>query len=459
MGMHEYLEALSEQIRCRAARPAVEAEIRQHIEDQAEAYEAGGRSREEAVKLAVEQMGDPVEAGVELDRIHRPKTDWRMVVLIFILSAAGLCVFGAIAASTGSWQPFYKRAGFTVLGFLVMCLVYRMDYSVLGKYPVRVWIAVGFLFLLLTPAIHNGALSWLSVFRRMSSNGQTHIYSLLLLFIPLYAGVLYSFRNGGYGSVLVCVLLLVFPVLAARRAVQSTAMVEILSCCILLLGAAVLKGWFHVRKGLTVGGLAACFTAFPVFLIFFGEKAGILLPYQAARIQAFLHMNEFQNSANYLRAETARAVGEYTVLGSRSLPPDSLAISGTLDSEFAVTALFYYYGILAGSLVLLLIAWLLVRSFSVCMKQKNKLGMMVGLGCVLALGIQTVTYVLANFGVGFLTQKTMPFLSSGGQGTVVNFIFLGLLLSIYRYKDVLPPEAEKGGSRRIILRKPWKVVS
>lgn len=445
MEMREYLDILAEQIRCRAARPAVEEEIRRHIEDQAECYAAGGYSREEALRMAVEQMGDPVEAGVGLDRIHRPKTDWRMILLIFILSLAGLGLFGAIAASTGNWYMFYRRVVFTVLGFLVMCVVYRMDYSALGKYPVVIWLGVCFLLMLFA-------------FCGKRVNGQVRIYNLLLLSIPLYAGVLYSMRNGGFGSVLLCAAFILFPALPAARAVQSTAMIEIVACCSLLLFAAVLKGWFHVKRGITLAGLAGGMAAVPVFLIFFGEKSGLLLPYQSARIQAFLHMGKYQTSANYLRAETMRLAGDYTLFGSHTLPPDSLALSKTLESDYAVTALFYYYGILAGCLVLLLMAWLLVRSCTVCMRQKNKLGMMVGLSCVLALGIQTVTYVLSNFGIGLLSQRTMPFFSSGGQGTVVNFIFLGLLLSIYRYKDVLPAETEKG-NRKIVWRKPWTVAS
>lgn len=458
MEMREYLEVLSEQIRCKAARPAVEAEIRQHIEDQAEAYEADGHSREDAVKMAVKQMGDPVETGVELDRIHRPKTDWNMVALIFALSAAGLCVFGAIAVSTGNWPPFYKRVGFTALGFLVMCLVYRMDYSILGKYPVRVWLGFGILIMLLIPSVENGSVLWIPLFPGLRSNGQIHIYNLLLLFIPLYAAVLYGFRGGRYGAVFGCLMVLIVPVLLGGRAVQSTAAVEIVICCFLLLFVAVWKGWFRVNRGFTLGGLTFGAAVVPVFLFQIGIRSGFLREYQQARIRAFLHMNEFQNSANYLRSETMKLVGDYTLLGNRNLPPDNLVLSRTLDSEFAVTALFYYYGILAGCVVLFLIAWLLIRSCTVCMKQKNRLGMMIGLGCVLALGIQAVTYVLSNFGIGLLTQKTMPFLSSGGQGTVINFIFLGLLLSIYRYKDVLAEEREMK-KKKCQRRKLWKVIS
>ena len=35
-------------------------------------------------------MGDPVEVGIEMDQIHRPKMAWKMIGLIAILNLAGI---------------------------------------------------------------------------------------------------------------------------------------------------------------------------------------------------------------------------------------------------------------------------------------------------------------------------------------------------------------------------------
>ena len=71
----QYVDILTEQIRCRRARSLVSEEIGQHIEDQEQAYLREGMEAEAASREAVRQMGDPVETGLALDRIHRPKTD------------------------------------------------------------------------------------------------------------------------------------------------------------------------------------------------------------------------------------------------------------------------------------------------------------------------------------------------------------------------------------------------
>lgn len=76
-----YLRELGAQIRSPKARERVSEEMKNHIEDQAVFYEQDGMSHEEALSQAVEQMGDPVAVGIELDRIHRPKPAGRFLLL------------------------------------------------------------------------------------------------------------------------------------------------------------------------------------------------------------------------------------------------------------------------------------------------------------------------------------------------------------------------------------------
>ena len=92
MNTEEYLTTLTQQIRCKAARDSVSEEIRQHIEDQIEAYLSCGTSPEEAEKLAIADMGDPIETGAALDQIHRPKMAWPLLLGLVAFSLIGLLV-------------------------------------------------------------------------------------------------------------------------------------------------------------------------------------------------------------------------------------------------------------------------------------------------------------------------------------------------------------------------------
>ena len=90
MDKKEYLQTVAEHIRCVKARDAVKMELEHHIEDQKEAFMMDGMKEEEASRKAVEEMGDPVETGITLDLIHRPKMQWKMIVAAIGLSVLGL---------------------------------------------------------------------------------------------------------------------------------------------------------------------------------------------------------------------------------------------------------------------------------------------------------------------------------------------------------------------------------
>ena len=60
MKIEEYLNKVTEQIRCKKAHESVEGELKNHILDQMEAYKLGGMDEEEALDKAIIEMGDPV---------------------------------------------------------------------------------------------------------------------------------------------------------------------------------------------------------------------------------------------------------------------------------------------------------------------------------------------------------------------------------------------------------------
>ena len=49
--------------------------------------------------MAVVEMGDPVEAGVKLDRVHRPKMEWTVLMAILVISIMGLILQAVVTSS------------------------------------------------------------------------------------------------------------------------------------------------------------------------------------------------------------------------------------------------------------------------------------------------------------------------------------------------------------------------
>ena len=133
MNKEEYIKTLTDQIRCKMARPEVARELEDHIEDQTRAFMSEGMSRQEAESAAVKDMGNPVDTGVEMDKIHRPKMPWGMIALIIVLSVTG-CIFQYILNNRnieagGDGFLSQGRGWFTVLGIPVMIAVCFADYT------------------------------------------------------------------------------------------------------------------------------------------------------------------------------------------------------------------------------------------------------------------------------------------------------------------------------------------
>lgn len=81
---NKYLKELTKQIHNKEMRDEIRKEYEDHIEDCKEALISSGMSEEEAEEEAVRQMGDPTEAGREMDQLYRRVLDWRMLIWTMI---------------------------------------------------------------------------------------------------------------------------------------------------------------------------------------------------------------------------------------------------------------------------------------------------------------------------------------------------------------------------------------
>ena len=443
MELSEYLDTVSEQIRCKRARTMVREELKNHVQEQAEAYEADGMMAPEAMREAVRQMGDPIETGTALNRIHRPQLEWKFLILVLLLSALGLALqymtcytglFGGFSSDLADY--FWKRqCFFTVAGLGVLAAVYIVDYTILGRYPLLLWFGY-FAVIFIIANTHTVIM------------GKVRIYNYLTLFLPLYAGVLYRFRSKGYGAVAVCYLLSFMPFFVGLKTILVHGSLELAGGCFLLLLIAVCKGIFHVRKTRTIAALIALPLITSLLLYWKGADLGLLHHYQLARIQYVFSPDMLDyNSNGGIIPYLWESVSGFRMFGSSAAPVPKAMKS--LNCDYVVFFVFAKYGIAAGTAMLSILAVTAVKAFSISRRQKNRLGFLVGTACSVVLTIQMMVYAAANFGVPLVEPMTIPFLSYGGQSTLVNYILLGLILSVHRNKDIV---SERPGTRG-----KWKI--
>lgn len=444
MKMDEYLNTVTEQIRCKKARNLVSDELRGHILDQAEAYEADGMFEEEAMEKAVREMGDPVETGVSLDRVHRPSMSWSMLALIgsiSILSILFHAAFGAYSEELAAAGYGYLKNHimYTVYGYMLMILVYRMDYSILARYAKPAG-AVFLLIMLLEVNVFghviNGAVLYIEAGPFMLS-----IPMLMYLFVPLYGGILYQHRGEGYGAFWKLALWAAVPVWTAFKIPSLNQAVTLAAVFAVLFSIAVWQNWYQVNRKKVLAALWTAMLALPVIFSCFLYMTGRMASYQTARIQAFLSGEG--NSYNYQATAAAEALNSSLLFGRNEAAISKIGNIPGFNSDFVFVGLISAYGILAGILTAVLIVFLVVKIFRISFRQRNQLGMILGCSCGTVFLIQTLICLAVNLGLMPVTSATLPFFSSGGSGIMVSYMLLGLVLSVYRYKNILTEKPRK----------------
>ena len=75
-----------------------------------------------SVRAAVNDMGDAVEVGIALDRVHRPEMAWDMVILVAVISIIAIALH---VLPDKNIKGAGRFALFTVVGFVMMLVVYR----------------------------------------------------------------------------------------------------------------------------------------------------------------------------------------------------------------------------------------------------------------------------------------------------------------------------------------------
>lgn len=456
MDMCEYIEQAASQIRARRARDMVARELRAHIEDQEAYCLERGMSGEEAEEEAVRQMGDPVEVGIAMDRIHRPQTDWKMIVMLMFLCVLGLCLQVALnrefvrmeLLEAGTEISLYLFSGVSrglaaslfiavALGVLV-CL---MDYTVVLRYAA--WFA-GCALLLLLMLIERVVI--LPNFSGPGPFPENWIY----LLVPLYAIWLYRQRGRGgrgFASGIILLFLLWGSLRIASVLLPVTWIASLRFGFVLavMLSTALVCGWYgdKVRGRLLClwgGGLMA-FALAVLYMLWHGG-------FRAQRIRAVLHPFDYSGGAGYYAVMIRGWLGRCTLWGEPEAAQQFLqnymggfyATGGFYRPDDGnILYLFLCYGILPGAAVCLIFLGCIGYFLYKCLRQKNQFGRVTGCGCCLAFLAEFIGYLMSNFGI-LPSHAALPFLSYSGMDIEVWAVLMGLVFSIIRYQNLLPAE-------------------
>jgi len=166
--------------------------------------------------------------------------------------------------------------------------------------------------------------------------------------------------------------------------------------------------------------------------------------YQKARILAILRPEDYPDTA-YQAMQTVRAITSGGVTGRGYLQGDRTQVSliPTKHTDSIIAVAGEELGFVGCAAVLLLLALVLQRCFSVAFRAKDRGLALAVYGAAGMLSFQIVLNIGMNLGLLPIIGLTLPFFSYGGTSMLTMFLTMGLVSAVHRIN-----QTEYTGERR-----------
>lgn len=411
-----FLNEVTDQIRSKEAKNYVANELNYHLKEAKRIWVEKGLPDGEAEEKAVEQMGSPTKLGIQMNKLHRPKVDWWLMLLLAAALGLSFLPMFSLGYMNEPYFVTYKTL-IVFIGGAVAAGIMLVDY--------RKWKKLGWLFYLVGVSL----LLILMFFSNSMVNGipllklgPITIESLMAL--PFFYLAWASFFNNEKLSIWQFVILFLSPILLFL-AVPSIPTVYLYFVMVF-----VMLWWSkyskRVKRLITTG-------TFSLILLTGIVVWQFVKPYQIIRLLAFFEPEKYADGAGFMTLkiqELMEKAGWFGQPVTRTFIPEA-------HTNFVFVSFTYYYGWLFGVLLVVILLLFAARMIAIHPKIKDSYGKLLLIGGVALYGIQLVSNIGMALGFFPMTSMSLPFISYGLMPTLLNAILIGVVLSVYRRKDLV----------------------
>lgn len=448
MDIKNFLDKVCGEIKYRPVRKGICEELKSHIQEIEEEYTNKGIPENEAEEKAVLQMGAPEEIGRKLNKIHKPKLDWKLLLLMAILMGFG--VFVAILKQKNTNDNYIQSTIiYMIIGTILSIGIYFFDYKLLKKYSTTIYIIASILMIL--PIIQFGFIPRGVYNIRLFGIIISPSTIALPLYLVSFIGLIFNYNKTNNFNMTIL----------NKEIVINKDMIKIIVCSVISLilmeyissiTNSIILGIVYLiistvkiiqNKKNRIKNLIILYVI-PVFIGLMLILTLVKSPYRLERIVSSFNPEIDPESSGYVGMLQKEILENAKIIGEA----DTMAISSNqsiinLESNYTFIYILGRTGILVAGL---LVCTIILTSIKLIINAKNikeQYGKFLIIGLSSLYILQSFATILMNVNMGVQTNVNLPFVTYGEVYFIVSILSIAIIFSVYRRKDIYQYEIEK----------------
>lgn len=354
--------------------------------------------------------------------VHR--FDWLLLASVLLLSTVSLLALYSFSQSVAGNIYFGKQLLFVLLGIGLMIFVAVLDYRHLARMSTLFYfLTLGVLLLVLIigePV--RGTVGWLTLFGLQVQPVEFAKLALIIFLASFIAKK--QTELGEWTRLITSLFLAVFMILLVLKQPDLGSSLVLMFIWGVMIFVSGIR-WKHLVVLTLLGS------------IFLALGWLLLADYQKARLQTFLDPTQDPQGSGYnvLQSMVAVGSGGFWGKGVGHGSQSQLNFLPEKHTDFIYAVIVEELGLVGGMLVLIFYALLLWRIERIAHAARDNTGYLIAIGLLAYFFVHIAINLGMNIGLLPVTGLPAPFLSYGGSSLLASFIGIGLLLSIYRYRE------------------------
>lgn len=353
------------------------------------------------------------------------RIDWVVLLSVLLIGSAGLVTMKSFTGESGFFE---RQIIWALVSVVVFFIVSSLDGRIFKRSDILLYIYSASIFLLISVYIIgktvHGAQSWLSLGAFSFQPSDLVKLVLILILAKYFSRRHVAIRHPKH--LLISGLYAFIPFLLVFLEPDFGSAIVI----------------FLIWFGMTlVSGISKkhLFTVFFTALIAFGGLWFFVFQnYQKERIINFLNPSYDVSGSGYNALQSRIAVGSGGLFG-KGLgygTQSRLRYLPEYQTDFIFAAYAEEWGFVGALFLLILYGLLLSRVLKTALRGATNFETLFGVGLAIFLLAHLLINIGMNIGILPITGITLPFMSYGGSHLVVEFLGLGILMSMRRYARV-----------------------